>query len=352
MSTLQCILVSVAIEALGLLGILVAITWTCARTTRTNRRVQRRMWAALLPEALMGRRYATQPISRSLRTHSDLVAFRAFVDGQIDDPRMGSCLALRHLCRHIGFTEWLEDQTRTAKDQLERAAAARTLALLKERVLREPIAQLLRSDDPAVVLAAGYASASFRDPSCFLTVLRWVYEGTPITLHGLAEMLSGFGEGICPCILATLDRLLGRCRRGEETVIADRYHDVASDDVFALVVMTDLLAFFKYRPAADTVVGLLEVLEDDEARIHLVKALGALEVTWAVPALVALLEDPNWILRSQAARALSALRATETIPLVEAMLNDENVRVRDNARRALASLTLIPAARTSAKVPA
>ena len=167
---------------------------------------------------------------------------------------------LRRLTRHVGLTERLHRELLEARDPLDRAAAGKTLARLRERIAEEKILDLLGSKDPAVVLSAAYATASFRDPKQFLPVFRAVYGRTPITLHGAAELLTGFEEGICPVITRLLEGVVGQYRRARKaggTGLVDPNKAVDRNDTAAQVVMVDLLAFYAYRPAAATVSRLL-----------------------------------------------------------------------------------------------
>ncbi len=335
MSVLDIVLLVIALELLTLLGLLVGLVTMHVRRSGTKIRRLRRLWVRLLREALEGRRRPTTRIRETMVSDANLKAFHGFLDEQLRELGDGSPLQIRHLSRTLDFTRHLQHQLAESRDPLERAAAAKTLGRLRERMSREAVAELLHSDDPAVVLAAGYASASFRDPSVFLPVFRAVYKGTRITLHGIAELLSRFEEGVCPVIHELLDELVVRYSETDPLRPLDPDREVDRSDQAAQVVMVDLLAFFAYRPAAPTLLRLLWLSEHDEVLIHIVKALAKIGDATAIPSLGAMLTHSNWVLRSQAVQALAALEAVETVPLVHALLEDEDLRVRVYARNAL-----------------
>ncbi len=338
MSALHIVLVVIALELVTLLVLFVGLVTMHVRRSGAKIRRLRRTWVRLLPEALEGKRQPTVRIRETIGSDANFKAFHGFMDEQLRQLGGGSPLRLRHLSRTLGFTKRLQRQLAESRDPLERAAAAKTLGWLRERMSREAVAELLHSDDPAVVLAAGYASASFRDPSFFLPVFQAVYKGTRITLHGIAELLSRFEEGVCPVIHGLLDDLIGRYSDVDPLRPLDPSRQVDRSDQAAQVVMVDLLAFFAYRPAGPTLLRLLQLSEHEEVLIHAVKALAKLGDVNAIPSLSELLAHPNWVLRSQAVQALAALEAVDTIPLVHALLEDEDLRVRVYARNTLDSL--------------
>jgi len=340
-SALEIVVVVIALELVALVGLFAGLVTLHVRRSGTKIRRLRRLWVRMLPEALEGRRQATVRIRDSIASEVAFEAFHAFLDEQLRQLDGGSPLRLRHLSRTLGATQRLQAELAQARDPLERASAAKTLARLRERMSREAVAELLHSEDPAVVLAAGYASASFRDPNSFLPVFRAVYKGTRITLHGTAELLSRFGEGVCPVIHKLLDDLIARYTETNLPHPLDPERDVERNDQAAQVVMVDLLAFFAHRPAAPTLLRLLQLSEHEEVLIHLVKALAKIGDATAIPSLAELLTQQNWVIRSQAVQALAALEAVDTIPLIHALLEDDDLRVRVYARNALDCLSQI-----------
>jgi HEAT repeats len=339
MSPLEIVLTVIALELVTLLCLFAGLLVMHVRRSGTRVRRLRRLWTRMFPEALEGRRQPTERIKATLVSDANFKTFHCFLDERLLQMGGDSPLQLRHLCRALGATKRLQSQLADSRDPLERAAAAKTLGRLRERMSREAVTELLHSSDPAVVLAAGYASASFRDPNYFLPVLRAVYKGTRITLHGTAELLSRFQEGVCPVIHSLLDKLIDRCAETEPLHSLDPDTEVDPGDQAAQVVMVDLLAFFAYRPASSTLLRLLQLSEHDEVLIHIVKALAKIGDAAAIPDLSELLTHPNWVLRGQAVQALAALEAVEAVPLIRTLLEDEDVRVRLYARNALECLS-------------
>ncbi len=341
MSMLEIILIIVGIEMATIVFLLVATVITHTRRSGAKIRRLQRTWCRLLPDALKGQREATAWIKRSLSSEANFEAFHAFLDEQLRHSRGHSTLSLRQLSRAVGYTDRLQDQLTKSRDHLDRAAAAKTLSRLRERIARDAVVDLLQSDDPAVVLAAAYACASFRDPKYFLPVFQAVYKRTPITLHGAAELLSGFEEGICPVIHKLLTKLVAQYRHGATLDPVDPEKEIARSDTAAQVVVIDLLAFYAYVPAAHTILRLLKLSQDDEVLIHLVKAIAKVGDSTAVPRLTELLGHQNWVIRSQAAHALAMLDAVDAASSISALLNDDSLRVRGYAQQALQSLRTV-----------
>jgi HEAT repeat protein len=344
MSILEIILAIIALQVVALICLLVAIVVTYARIARTDVKQLRHQWARQLPDALEGGAEAIDCIRGSLGTDVAREAFRTFVDEQLYSDVGDSPSALRELSRTVGFTEWLQHQMLTSRNELDRAAAAKTLGGLHENVDHKVAVELLQSSDPAVVLAASHTIASFGDPNYLLPVFRAVYQRTPITIHGATGLLSEFGRGACPAIhellRAVVDRYLqaDAVESPESPRPLDPEREIDVDDVVAQVVMIDLLAFYTYLPAASTLLALLNLSKAEETIIHVVKALAKVGDAKAVPQLVEMLTHPNWVIRSQAVLALAALDAVEAVPSIRTLLGDESFRVRLYAQRALHSL--------------
>ncbi|MGI5940058.1 MAG: HEAT repeat domain-containing protein [Thermoleophilia bacterium] len=341
MSVLEIILAIIALQVAAFIYLLVAIVVTYARRARVDVDQLSHQWARQLPDALEGRAEAIDFIRGSLSTDAVRKAFRTFIDEQLYSDINDSLPALRELSRAVGFTEWLRHQALNSRNQLDRAAAGKTLGRLQESVDREVAVKLLQSSDPAVVLAASHTIASLGDPDYLLPVFRAVYQRTPITIHGAAGLLSEFGRGACPAIhellRAVVDRYL-QADAAESYRSLDPEREIDVNDVVAQVVMIDLLAFYAYLPSASTLLALLSLSKAEETIIHVVKALAEVGDVKAVPQLVEMLTHSNWVIRSQTARTLAALDAVEAIPSIRTLLGDESLRVQLYAQRALRSL--------------
>jgi HEAT repeat protein len=347
MSVLQVLGLVIGVELVLITLLLVTTLITQAsKSGRTTQRL-RELWNTLLPAALLGDTAAVSRIRESLSSKAKWKALHSFVDEQLRQGRGQSLLGLRRVCHQVGLTERLHRELLQARNPLDRAAAGKTLGRLHEKIAEKPVFDLLSSKDPAVVLAAAYATASFRDPEQFLPVFRAIYGRTPITLHGAADLLSAFEERICPVVHRLLDgvaRQYGQVEGVDTAGRADLKTGVDRSDIAAQVVMTDLLAFYAYRPAASTLLRLLKVCRDEEVLIHLVKAVASIGDPAAVPRLTELLTHPNWVIRSQSAQSLAELRAVEATPSILALLADGNAAVRLCAQETLCSLKNIAAA--------
>jgi HEAT repeat protein len=318
---LLILLFTIGLELFSLLVLFVSILYTSTRKSGRRIRRLRRLWSIWLPDALEGKRRSTSRIKKSLRSKLARENFHGFIDEQLDlATTAAQALALRHFCRTIGFTDWLLTSLYEAADELDRAGAARTLSRLREKFAHEPVSEMLNtSEDPAVVLTAGYASAAFRDPENFLSVFKAIYHRTPITLHGAAELLSGFGRGVCPVIHRHMDQLADQYLEQTPIESLDGTQVPLRTDVAVQVVMSDIVGFFKYRPVGATVLKLLDLVDDDEVLIHLVKAAGRVCDESAAHILKDFLNHNNWVLRAQAGYAMSALDSlpeeADVIPL-------------------------------------
>ncbi len=347
-STFQIIVIVVAAQAVTVVLLFTAAIFVQVRKSGTRTRRLHALWSGLVPLALGGSADAIDRLRHSLRSRRARQLFHDFLDAELRRRAGYSSSALRELSRSLGFTAWLEGRMRGSRNLLERAAVAKTLARLQEESARSVALMLLDSRDPAVVLAAGYAVAAFRDPTQLLPVFRAVYDRTPLTLHGAAELLSGFGKEACPVSQGLLQGVVRHLGEGRSSASIDRQREVAGDDTAAQVVLIDLLAFFHYQPALPTLLELLDLTADGEVTIHLVKALAKVGDHRAVPRLVELLGHPDWVIRSQSARALAALGARGACPAIRALCDDENLAVRSAAKAALAALEVVPESQLAA----
>ena len=315
----EVLFIFIALEEVTLVGLFVALVCQALWGAGRRRERQIRLWTKTLGPALAGRRHARSRVRRSLKSEEDIVAFQRFLHDHFGPSLSEHSASLRQLMRALGVTSWLHARFRKAGKDLDRASAARTLAYLGEPLNPAEVAELLSSKDPAAVLAAAHALTSLGNPSYFLPVFRAIYDRTPITLHGAAGLLSRFGPAACP----TITRLVSEVVKHTVTAPNPKFpgdalpdaldHTKAVDpnDVAAQVVMIDLLAFFRYAPAAPILRELLRVSPHEEVVIHLVKALGALKDSEAIPLLEPLLKHDNWVIRTQAAKALAAIASSK-----------------------------------------
>ena len=346
MNTLEVILAVIGLQLVCIAYLLTATLITQGRRSEGKSRQRTEAWSHLLNEAIAGHVDATVQIQDDIRSRAGFESLHRFIDAQLRDTGPRSPLAIRRLCRDVGFTDRLQEDLVQSRDQLSRAGAAKTLGRLREKVALETALDLLHSDDAAVTLAAADTIASLREVKQFLPVFRAIYRRTPITLHGAAGLLSGFGRDVCPVIHRLLMGLVSQELRASSVDSRGRIDpekSVAIDDVGAQVVMIDLLAFYVYLPSAPTLLRLVKTTKNEEVLIHLVKALAKVGNSAAIPALCRLLAHANWVVRSQSVEALSALHAVGAIPSISLRLDDESLAVRASAQRALASLNTLEA---------
>jgi hypothetical protein len=340
MMALEIIGCIVLAQALVLSVVMAATGGIQARRSRRRTARLEDMWDSLLPAALRGETIATDRIRESLRSRADWATLHALVDEQLGCGACRSAMTLRRLCRAVGLTERLQLELLGARDPLDRAAAGRTLTRLRERIDQSTILLLLDEKDPAVVLAAAHATASFRDPRHLLRVFRAVQQHTPTTLDDAVELLSAFGEDSCLVIhglLKSVTRQYLAVEMGDPVAPIDPATEIERADFAVQIMLVDLLSFFGYRPAFPTLCRLLVQSSDDQMLVHLVKAIAVIGDTEAAHSIAGLLTHPSWAVRDQSVQALAKLCAVETAPAVRALLVDDNPSVRASARRTLVS---------------
>ncbi|NOZ29359.1 MAG: DUF4062 domain-containing protein, partial [Chloroflexi bacterium] len=90
----------------------------------------------------------------------------------------------------------------------------------------------------------------------------------------------------------------------------------------------------------EAIPALIQLLQDEEwlVRRAAAQALGKLEASEAIPSLIQLLQDEAWFVRRAAAEALGKLEAREAIPTLIQLLQDEAWPVRQAAAEALGKL--------------
>ena len=157
-------------------------------------------------------------------------------------------------------------------------------------------------------------------------------------------MLSRFGPGGVPrCTTYSARWSLITLVRGRNLRDASA-HPVGADDLSFQVILIDLLAFFKYTPAARTLSRLLALSPHEEVLVHGIKALAAIGGETAGPQIARFLPTrtgcceakrrKRWEHSEPAAQPLASAR----------LLEDENRWVRLYAQRSLAALDHQPEA--------
>ncbi|KUK85664.1 MAG: Uncharacterized protein XE03_1950 [candidate division TA06 bacterium 34_109] len=103
------------------------------------------------------------------------------------------------------------------------------------------------------------------------------------------------------------------------------------------ILIIDVLGHYRYFSAGKAILNLLNLSNNNELRIHCIKAIGRMEYIEALPTLRRCLDEPDCVIRSQAISAIGKIGdITIENKLVE-KLGDENWWVRYRAAEALFS---------------
>lgn len=342
------------IIALWTLIVLILAAIIAARV-KTNREIRKFMklsvlWEPYFFEYMSGKKEAAHNIKAIMKAKSDMKAFREFISFYLKNLTGEDIETIRALSLATGLTDYLESEIRSSKKRA--AVSAMTLGLMKNETARERIESMLQSSNRYLVFAGAYTMASLGRPDDFVLTARILLKETEITYEGATELLSRFGEEVCPFITSILrtlvewkvppnEQLLEKSTP-EGTCIAIEYGDcVEFDDFIMKSILIDLIGNFKYFHATDLLLIMLKYEENEEVVVHLLKALSKMKPEGAVSYIVPLLQSDNWVIRSQASRALGRLGSKDCADSLKPLLNDDNWWVRNYAAvsyRALADM--------------
>jgi hypothetical protein len=173
-----------------------------------------------------------------------------------------------------------------------------------------------------------------------MKVMRRLLAGTPITYEGANELLVRFGKSVCPMLAGVMRDALLRHERGEGIgpSPADSLR-LDLDDFIETSMLVDIIAYFRYREADELLLRVMDECGEDEVTIHVLKAMVRLRPPGAAAHIAHLLEHPNWVIRSQAARVMGVLGEREYRGELERLLGDGEWWVRHYAIEALHALS-------------
>jgi HEAT repeat protein len=222
------------------------------------------------------------------------------------------------LFRHFGFD--VEEQQALADPHwARRLRAATRLGLMGVRAAAPALVGALNDEMLDVRLAAAQSLASLRVPEAIEPLLRALALPGSLPLGLVTERLVPFG----PLAVAPLERVLQ-----QRSWLASPAAIAAAAEALGML------------QASSAVPALLPLLGDSRAQVRVcaVRALGRIGGDGVAPALRTAVDDGEWQVRNAAVQALGRVRDAEAIPLLQAALGDGAWWVRYNAAQALAAL--------------
>ncbi len=110
-------------------------------------------------------------------------------------------------------------------------------------------------------------------------------------------------------------------------------------DAFSISLIVDALGHYRYYPAGEEILCILDATPGYDVRINCIRAVGKIEYLGAMPSLRECMNDADWRVRSLAIWALGRIGDDSVEEELVVYLGDENWWVRYRAAEALFSLS-------------
>jgi len=241
------------------------------------------------------------------------------------------------LCREIGLIDYyrkkLHHSTTTGK-----ALAAKTLGALRHQESVPQMVKLLRSNNPILIQAAAYGLSKSGDTDSFINAAMALLKNTYFTYEGTAEILTGYGEKICPIINQFLkeesQNILPETNRQERRKPAYSHNKDSIDPAVLISLMVNLIGYYRYEQALPQLDNLLKS-SDEETTVHILKAfqrIGKVPPNFDVKPY---LQHYYWVVRSFGAQIWIFTGDSSALPQLEKMLSDRHWWVRFHTASAL-----------------
>ena len=235
---------------------------------------------------------------------------------------------INYLAQECGLDNYFINKVKHSHNKWEQAYGINALAMLHHEetvLLAKP---LLRSKVPQVVFAAARSIALTGISEHFYPVLQAIFKNTYITNEGAVEIVTSFGEDICPEVINILeDTAAVRNNAGHSEKVQMEY--------MYIIAMIDFLGYFSFLQAQPVLEKLLKEESDTEIIIHLVKALARMDLPVGSTDLHPFLNHENAVIRSQAAHLAGQTGDEKYFAKLKELLNDTNWWVRYHAARGL-----------------
>lgn len=226
-------------------------------------------------------------------------------------------VAVRRLYHQLKLSRGLNRRLRARKSR-ERALAAQEVSAFEVDVYYPRLMEMLRDPMPFVAHVAARGLAGTRRLDYAGPVLDWILTQDSFQQERQIWILEGFGPPLLPWL--------------EQRMESRAVPDPREWNLFA-----KLVASYRSVPHASKLVEMLQ-FSDPELRVLAVKAITAVAYPEALPAILPLVDDPNWVIRAQAALALGILAGAEAIPKLLGLMSDQVYDVRRLAALALSRL--------------
>jgi hypothetical protein len=226
-------------------------------------------------------------------------------------------VAVRRLYHQLKLSRGLNRRLRARKSR-ERALAAQEVSAFEVDVYYPRLMEMLRDPMPFVAHVAARGLAGTRRLDYAGPVLDWILTQDSFQQERQIWILEGFGPPLLPWL--------------EQRMESRAVPDPREWNLFA-----KLVASYRSVPHASKLVEMLQ-FSDPELRVLAVKAITAVAYPEALPAILPLVDDPNWVIRAQAALALGILAGAGAIPKLLGLMSDQVYDVRRLAALALSRL--------------
>ena len=214
---------------------------------------------------------------------------------------------VRDLYHRLLLDEGLEKRLRSRRPKL-RALAALEVGSFQVEPFYPRLQALLRDPAPHVAHTAAKGLAATQRVEFAAPVLDWVLKQETIQQES-------FGPGFLPWL--------------ENRMAQQEPPEHREWMIYAL-----LAASTRQVQDPARLIALLGV-DEPELRAAALKALGALGMPEALPAVLPFSDDPNWVLRAQAAKTIGTLAGPAALPRLLGLICDPVFEVRRNAAYAL-----------------
>ncbi len=229
------------------------------------------------------------------------------------------------LCREIGLIDHYR-KILFYSSTAGKAIAAKALGTMHCWQSVPEMKKLLQSDNQLLIQSAVYGLARSGEKSSFIPAVKALLNSTYFTYEGIIEMLTIYGERICPDALSFLKNPTMQQATGNDKINLSVYRSL----------MINLLGYFKYREALPFLKEMLKDA-DDETSVHIFKAFLNMKSLPSNLDLKPYLEHPYWVVRNFSAQAWKLTGDREALPILEKLLSDKHWWVRFHAAEALRS---------------
>jgi len=203
-------------------------------------------------------------------------------------------------------------------DEQTRSETAFFLGLLRAHQAKECLIQGLMDGDEGVYFNCALSLAKIGAIDAIGSILEQFRIRKKPSRDLLLSILFEFGIAACQPLLEHLKK---------ET------------DVFSISLIVDALGHYRYYPAGEEILCILDATPGYDIRINCVRAIGKIEYLDAMPSLRECMRDADWRVRSLAIWALGRIGDDSVEEEFVAHLGDDSWWVRYRAAEALFSLS-------------